>query len=156
MCPERIYLCDCPRHCGTLREVSRRTYFAHAPYRRDRIQNALDNFLADHGGHLPPAEGPDNASDSDPDEDMSDGEDNRIFDPDEHLDHVPMQQDQPEDDFDDLYADEPPPLPPPVGMADDLPVDPFPQPAHHEEIPELDDDARVEVRIAYIIPIPSH
>ena len=108
MRPERIYFCDCPQHCRTLQEVSRRTYFTHVPYHRDRIQHALNDFLANHRGHPTPPEGPDNASDSDPDEDMLDGEDNCILDPDKHLDRVPMLQDQPEDDFNGLFADEPP------------------------------------------------
>ena len=41
-------------------------------------------------------------------------------------------------------------------MADDLPVNPFPQAAHPGEVAELDDDARAEVRIASNIPIRSH
>ena len=129
-----------------MREVSKRTYFAHAPYRRNVIQNALENFLAEHGGHPLPPEGPNDANNSDEDEDMSDGEDESVLDPDEHLDQDPM---QPDNDFDDFYADE---APPPLGMAEDLLVDPLPQAAYHEEIAGLEEDAR-DVRIPPNIPI---
>jgi len=45
MPPDRDYFCDCARYCQHLQKVSRRTYFAHATYRRNQIQSALDNYL---------------------------------------------------------------------------------------------------------------
>ena len=117
------YFCDCPRYCGgTLRELSRSTYFTHAPYRRARIRDALNNFLA-HSldpGPRPHEEAADN-----------NGDDNNpnVLPDDNH-----------DDDFDELYADVMPVLPPQANVAqlddiEDLYVDPLP----HED---LDEDGR--------------
>jgi len=80
MSAQRDYYCNCARHCGTLQKVSRRTYFAHAQYRRDRLRSALGEYLAQQdpgpkpatGHHLEP--GFDGGLDIEADQDEPDGE----------------------------------------------------------------------------------
>jgi hypothetical protein len=139
MCAAERYLCDCALYCGTLRQVSRRTYFLHAPYRRTGIRTALDDFLAQAGDHNQgPAAVVQNIADHDSDEDMSEDLESDEDDAGDQPDQPRM---QPEDDFDGIYMDDVVPLPlllPHGEIAHPDPGDP-----HVEPLPQADPDGEL-------------
>ena len=149
MCAARQFFCDCQHFCGgTLREVGQRTYYTHAPHRRDRIRTALGDFLAQAGHQVHP--GPDAAA-ADHDVDMSDSDDSEE-------DDAPNVDAYPEDDYEDLYADDPDPEPPRhVGVAFPEPrPDPYVEPVQPDdqdrELPGLGGAADAEVCIRHRPP----
>jgi hypothetical protein len=100
MPPERQYFCDCARYCRTLQQVSKRTYFAHAPYRQQQLRTALDDYLHQHNIDPGPAQRDvDDDNVPDPDEEMSDGAEANE---DQAHQQNPV---QPVEIYDDLYAD---------------------------------------------------
>ena len=142
------FYCDCVLYCGTLREVSRSTYFLHAPHRQDRIRTALIDFLGQAEHPADPGPVPNDDEVANHDEDMPDSheddEDTSNSDghPDSESDNPHM---QPDGDFDDLYADDPvPDHPPHVEFAHAEPgLDPYVEPLPHAdedgELAALDD-----------------
>jgi hypothetical protein len=143
-----LYFCDCPLFCGgTMREVAKRTYYAHAPHRRDRIRTALGDFLDQARHQVDPGPLPDAAANDDVI--MLDEEDDA---PIADLD-VP-QDPQSEDDFEDMFADYDNPEPPPlVGVALPQPeADPYVEPVRpgdqDQELLGLGGAADPEVHLA--------
>jgi hypothetical protein len=123
------YFCNCPRYCGgTLLEVSRTTYFNHAPYRRARIGNALDKFLT-HADDPGPGECESDRCEA---TDNDEGEDGHAIANVEVPNNLDVLPDDMRDDFDGLYFDAGPvPLPQAdiirLDDVEDLYVDPLPQ-----------------------------
>jgi len=106
---QREYFCDCPRHCGTRRKVSKRTYITHAPHRRHQLRNELDKYLTqyevDRGpGQVGPGEDVP-IHNNDEGTDPVDPEDDTHSDIDEEGPNPVDPEDDTHSDIDDLYAD---------------------------------------------------
>ena len=105
MYAQREYFCDCARFCETRRKVSKRTYFAHAPHRRNQLQNALNDYLFQHEADPGLRQtDPDELEVMPDDDEPNDGDDEREYRDLDAPDHMPVQHDM-DDDLDDLYAD---------------------------------------------------
>jgi len=106
MSHEQDYFCNCTRYCITFQKVSRRTFYAHAQYRRTDTHSALDNYLHQH--NIDP--GPVHLAPDPVDHDLDDEQD-RALDAEEVPHNIPALYDE----IEDLYAD---PLPLQPAQAD--------------------------------------
>lgn len=136
MSANRLYVCDCSKYCQPPRQVSKRTYFAHAAHRQARISSALDQFLAERNIDLQAR--PADIHDHDSDGDVSDNSQDVQGHPAGREDHDVQMH----DDFNDIYADAVL-LPVDAAQPDDLEniyVDPI-QPVEQEDhAPAPEDD----------------
>jgi hypothetical protein len=139
-----------------LRQVSRRTYFLHAPHRRTGIRTALDDFLAQPGDHNRAPAGVDqNIAEHDSDEDMSGDPESDEDDAGDQPDQPGM---QPEEDFDGIYVDDAVPLVPlvlPHGEIahpdpGDLYVEPLPQAGPDGELLALHEELDAQVCLSFV------